>query len=120
MKHNRSIGALGEQYAADYLLSHGYTIRARNVYYHWGELDIVAEKDNAIVFVEVKTRIGDEKGKPWEQMTRRKINHLHRSMLMYIKKHSSLEKFHRLDVVSIVLHSDRSVKELKHFESITS
>lgn len=57
---NREWGIQAEQLAADYLIAHGYIIRERN----WRvgnkiEIDIIAEKDGVIVFVEVKARKGE-------------------------------------------------------------
>ena len=52
----KEIGRKGEQVAADFLERRGFTIRDRNFYTRWGELDIVAvEKTEIIHFVEVKT-----------------------------------------------------------------
>ena len=55
----RGLGNLGENLAADYLVKHGYVIRERNYRVpHLGELDIVAEDGNCLVYVEVRTRRG--------------------------------------------------------------
>jgi len=52
-----SLGAAGEQLAAEHLVRRGYRIVERNFRTRWGELDIVAVKDRALVFCEVKTRV---------------------------------------------------------------
>ena len=52
----KSVGNLGEDYSSRYLESRGYTILGRNVYVDKKEIDIIAEKDGVISFVEVKTR----------------------------------------------------------------
>lgn len=57
---NREWGKQAEQIAADYLYAEGYFIRERN--WRFGntiEIDIIAEKDSTIIFVEVKARKGD-------------------------------------------------------------
>ena len=51
----KEVGALGEKVAAEYLKRHGFSIRDRNVARKTGELDIIAEKENTLYFVEVKT-----------------------------------------------------------------
>lgn len=51
------IGAKGESMVARFLANSGYTVVCRNYQCRFGEIDIVAEKDDLIVFVEVKTRI---------------------------------------------------------------
>lgn len=51
----KEVGALGEKVAAEYLLRHGFSIRDRNFVRKTGELDIIAEKENTLHFVEVKT-----------------------------------------------------------------
>jgi putative endonuclease len=56
----KQIGNLGEKVAGEYLKRHGFTVRDRNVARKTGELDIVAEKENTLHFVEVKTILVDE------------------------------------------------------------
>jgi len=51
----KEVGALGEKVAAEYLRRHGFNIRDCNVAHKTGELDIIAEKENTLHFVEVKT-----------------------------------------------------------------
>lgn len=54
--NNKVLGNQGEQAAADYLQQHGYRICARNFRVPVGEIDIIAEYQDTLVFVEVKTR----------------------------------------------------------------
>lgn len=54
-KHNKLLGAFGEAYAARWLATRGYIIITRNWRRATGEIDIIAQKDDTIVFVEVKT-----------------------------------------------------------------
>ena len=49
-------GNLGENYAAEYLKSRGYKILERNYTNRFGEIDIIAQKDEYIIFAEVKLR----------------------------------------------------------------
>jgi putative endonuclease len=51
----QKIGILGEGYASEYLKRNGYKIMDRNYLRKWGELDIVAQKERKIHFVEVKS-----------------------------------------------------------------
>ncbi|PIW74862.1 MAG: YraN family protein, partial [Candidatus Portnoybacteria bacterium CG_4_8_14_3_um_filter_44_15] len=51
----RKTGDLGEGIAAKYLENNGYKIIERNYRKNWGEIDIVARKDDCLIFVEVKT-----------------------------------------------------------------
>lgn len=59
-KTRKEVGAIGENVAAEYLRRRGFSILARNVARKTGELDIVAEKDGALHFVEVKTVLTNE------------------------------------------------------------
>ena len=56
----KEVGALGEKVAAEYFKRHGFSIRDRNVSRKTGELDLIAEKDDTLHFVEVKTMLTDE------------------------------------------------------------
>ena len=55
MLNRKVIGKNGEDRASDYLVGHGFKILNRNWRTKRGEIDIIAEKENIIVFVEVKT-----------------------------------------------------------------
>lgn len=57
---HKEVGALGEKVAAEYLKRHGFSIRDRNVARKTGELDIIAEKEDTLHFVEVKTILTNE------------------------------------------------------------
>ncbi len=56
----KEVGNLGERVAVEYLKRHGFSIRDRNVARKTGELDIIAEKEDTLHFVEVKTNLVDE------------------------------------------------------------
>jgi len=55
LKGHLKVGKVGEEVAAKFLVQNGFEIRERNYSKKWGELDIVAEKDGKLHFVEVKT-----------------------------------------------------------------
>ena len=56
----KEVGALGEKVAAEYLKRHGFSIVDRNFARKTGELDIIAEKEDTLHFVEVKTVLAEE------------------------------------------------------------
>lgn len=59
-KTRKEVGILGEKVAAEYLRRHGFSIRDRNIARKTGELDIIAEKEDTLHFVEVKTILANE------------------------------------------------------------
>lgn len=59
-KTRKEVGAIGEKVAAEYLKRHGFSICERNFVRKTGELDIIAEKDSTLHFVEVKTILANE------------------------------------------------------------
>ena len=75
-KHRQKIGAWGEGVAAEYLEEHGYEVIDRNIRTPYGEIDILAEKDGFISFVEVKTRTTGSYGPPEISITPRKQEHM--------------------------------------------
>ena len=116
--NNLQTGRLGEVAAKNLLISKGYRILYQNYRSRWGEIDIIAGKDKKITFVEVKTRIGDVKSKPYESVTKRKINNLRRPIEFFLlRNHYEKYKF-SLDVISIIFNRYNEITELKHFENI--
>ena len=59
-KTRKEVDALGESIACAYLKRHGFRIRDRNIARKTGELDIIAEEQGTLHFVEVKTNLVDE------------------------------------------------------------
>lgn len=114
----QSIGKIGEDYACAHLLSLGYIIIERNYRTKLGEMDIIAEKDKKIAFCEVKTRIGDLHGKPYEAVTYRKLAHIQRVAQSYLLQNGIKNSKLSVQVISIELFPDNSVRKLKMYEVI--
>lgn len=117
--YKKHIGEVGEQLTVDYLRKNNYHVLQTNFRTRFGEIDIIAEKDRKLVFVEVKTRIGDLKGKPYESVRYPKLQHLYRIIHYYILTHSEYKdwKF-SLSVASIVLHTDKTVQSFDFFQNV--
>ena len=79
-----TLGRLGEKLALTYLQDLGYKILSRNYRIRLGEVDIIAEDNGTLVFIEVKTRYGDSCGLPFEAVTPRKQRQLSKVALEYI------------------------------------
>lgn len=114
--HNLSIGKIGEDTAAEYIENHGYRIIDRNYTSRWGEIDIISEKDGVLVFVEVKTKIGDKYGAPWESVTFYKYQKLKRSIQYYITSNKLNYRKCRIDVCGVLLNPDLTVESVKLYE----
>lgn len=97
----KRLGSVGEEIAARELIRRGYTVRERNWRSAEGELDIVAEHDRLLVFVEVRTRRGDRFGTPEESITPAKRAHLIATAQAYLQSHSLEDRDWRIDVVAV-------------------
>jgi len=105
MAAHNELGKAGEKAAVDYLISKGYKIRHTNWKSGKYELDIVAEKDNMLVVVEVKTRSSNLFGNPEEFVNKAKIKRTVKAAHHYILMHKSqLET--RFDIISILKMPD--------------
>ena len=113
----RRIGQRGEDYAASRLAAQGYTVLARNWRCRAGELDLVAEKDGALVFVEVRTRRGDRLGTPEESITPAKRARLIATAQTYLDEHGQTDRDWRIDVVAVEIGLRGEVKRCEVFEN---
>lgn len=85
-KHNQ-VGQWGEDVARNYLVSHGYAIMERDKRMGRTDIDIIAVKDTALCFVEVKTRTSPD-ADPAEAITQPKILRMARAADAYIKAYN--------------------------------
>jgi putative endonuclease len=117
--HNRVSGIKGEDIATRYLRNKGYKVVMRNFRTKNGEIDIIATKNDTLVFVEVKTRLSTEFGTPLEAISPRKVITMTRTAEYFKSTHRDLPDLMRLDAISIVLEPDGEVVEIEHIENIT-
>jgi putative endonuclease len=97
------LGASGERLAAATLEREGYMIVARNWRCLYGEIDLVAQDDNELVFVEVKTRRGVRMGSPEEAVSPAKRRKLLASAQTYLAERGEEQRPYRFDVVAVEL-----------------
>ncbi len=115
MSYRIKTGRLGEREAAAYLEAAGYTIRERRYHTRNGEIDIIAQKDNLIVFVEVKARRNLKYGAPFEAVRGSKSQRMLKVAKEYIYRKRLNEMGFRFDVISIMLNDKDQVQSLEHF-----
>lgn len=96
-----SLGQQGETLACRYLSRLGYRVLARNYRTKQGEIDIIAEEQNSLVFVEVKTRRGHQCGHPFEAVTPGKCRQISKAALHYLAETGREGQAARFDVVAI-------------------
>lgn len=82
--HTKAKGNIAEDRGCDYLRSHGFRILERNVYNRFGEIDIVALKDQVLHFVEVKSAQSYEQAV--NNITASKLQKLNRTIATYLQK----------------------------------
>ncbi|MGA1812402.1 YraN family protein [Frondihabitans sp. 4ASC-45] len=116
---NQEVGALGEEAAAVHLAERGYRILDRNWRCPEGEVDIVAEDDDYVVVVEVKTRTGHAAGHPFEAVTPAKVQRLRRLALAWAHGNPRSGQRLRVDVVAVTLEADASTRPvIEHLENV--
>ena len=112
MAKNELLGPWGERCAAEYLRRRGFTLVACNYRCRFGEIDLIAEQEGALLFVEVKLRTNLRYGMPRESVTAKKQEKLRSAALLYLSMHG-LDAPARFDVAEVytdVHHSARSTR----------
>ena len=109
-------GKLGEDVCAWYLEKHGYTVMNRNVHSRYGEVDLIAENERYICFVEVKTRKTDALVSPAEAVDRRKQQKLVLTAQHYLTTHET-KKQPRFDVFEVLLNDEGRPAKVRLIEN---
>ena len=107
-------GVQGEDMAVEYLKKKGYRIIERNFRFERGEVDVVAEDGDALVFIEVKSRRSKSFGAPHEAVTRKKQMQIRKVAGGYLFEKEVGDHYCRFDIIAIQYSGD-SVK-IEHFE----
>lgn len=109
--NNYEKGNIGENTAYDYLKKKGYQILERNYRYFTGEIDIIAQYENYIIFVEVKYRKTTINGYPREAVKKSKQNKIRKTALYYISEKNVQNNDFRFDVVEIL---DKNIEHIEN------
>lgn len=118
MAAHNDLGQWGEATAASFLMENGFKIIAKN-YRNWqSEIDLIATKDDMLIFVEVKTRTGTAFGMPEEFVNATKAKLIMRAAEQYIFD-ADWEKDVRFDIVSVLTLPDGST-DIRHIEDAFS
>lgn len=112
--HNQRFGALGERIAERWLTKKGWRIVYRRFRVGHRDIDLVAQRDALVAFVEVKARAGAEFGDPVEAVHHRKQRELAKSAHVWIDRHGRAEETYRFDVVGVLMDGERVL--VKHVE----
>ncbi len=113
------LGKKGEDLACGYLRKIGYKILERNFRIQGGEVDIVAQDGDILVFVEVKSRSSKIFGTPFESINYIKIKALLKTSLFYIQKINWGEKPYRIDAVGVDFSESEDQPKIELIKNIT-
>lgn len=113
MAEHNELGKFGEEVAVDFLQQNGYEILETNWTFQKAEVDIIAQKENILAVVEVKTRSSIEFGLPQDFVKPKKIQLLLKAVNEYVIS-NNLEVEVRFDIIAI--HKDAKNFNIEHIE----
>lgn len=118
--HRHDLGQRGEQLACEHLSRLGYEILERNYRTRWGELDIIARTDDALVFCEVKTRrLPCSGGHPLEAVDTTKRNRVRKMAARWLVegRPRPYAAELRFDVIGVTVDEASALVGLEHVEA---
>jgi putative endonuclease len=95
------LGKRGEELARKHLEKLGFSVLESNYRTPEGEIDLIVEKGDLLVFVEVRTRHQSGFGSPEESLTAKKRSHMASSALRYLQRNRISDREWRIDLVAI-------------------
>lgn len=113
MATHNDLGKLGEDLAVDFLQKEGYEIVERNWTFQKAEVDIIAQKENVLAIVEVKTRSSIDFGDPQDFVNSKKIKLLVKAVDEYVSR-SELDLTVRFDIVAV--SKDATIYKIEHLQ----
>ena len=114
---NRDIGTMGEEACAVFLRKKKYKLICGNYRTRFGEIDIIAQKDDFIIFVEFKTRAQDSIAQPGEFVDPFKQSRLLRTAMIFLNT-NKIELQPRFDVMEVVYNKNNNkIIKINHIEN---
>ncbi|HFS67056.1 MAG TPA: YraN family protein [Flavobacteriia bacterium] len=113
MAKHYDLGKEGEQLAVTYLIEKGCKILKQNYHFQKAEIDIIAQKADTLICVEVKTRSTDYFGNPQDFIDSKKIKLLVKAMDNYVIA-NDLDVEVRFDIIAIIKQDNQT--KIAHIE----
>ena len=113
MSRKADLGKKGEEIAVKYLEKSGYKVLEQNFRKRYGEIDIIAQDKDTLVFVEVKTRFSEKYGPPEEAVTPRKLKQIAKTGQFYKLLYPELPDLLRIDVLAVDFDFRGEFKEIR-------
>ena len=114
----KNTGKGGEEVACQFLTRKGYKLIERNYRRKWGEIDIIAEKDGTVRFVEVKAVSREsEDYRPEELLHISKLRKVARTAALYMEEHKDNREY-QLDAVTVIMNAETRMARCKLFEQV--
>jgi len=114
----QAFGEIGERVAERWLRRKGWRIVQRRFRNGHRDIDLIAERDSLIAFVEVKARNGSAFGLPVEAVNWRKQRELSRSAQVWIERHGRPDDCYRFDVIGVLVEG--ATVRVRHIENAFS
>jgi putative endonuclease len=126
MAEHNEIGKIGENICRKFLMKQGFTILETNYRTKYGELDIIAKKDNVLRFVEVKSvkvrdlsAISELKIQPEDNLTKSKWSKLLITTSLYLEHKNLTDKVnYQMDLACVYINTERREGRVALFENI--
>ena len=112
-----ALGRWGEKQAARYLRRKGWRIIERNFNCSAGEIDLIADDDGMLVFVEVRTRNESSFGSAEQSVDAKKEGRISRAAEWYLNAWPRDKIEHRFDIVAVELKNNENSWEIKHYRA---
>jgi putative endonuclease len=112
------IGKFGQDLSAEFLQKRGYKIIGQNFFTRLGELDLIAEKDKQIIFIEVKTRLGHNFGLPEEALNSDKAKKIREAALEYLVQKNINNENYRYDLVAVEINEAEKKAQIRHYKNV--
>jgi putative endonuclease len=113
----KEVGNLGESLAVEYLKNNGSNIIETNYRCPSGEIDIISQEGDCIVFTEVRTKTGSWFGTPEESVTNNKKKHLIDSAYTYLEEKDKQQADWRIDFIAIELDRNNKPSRIEQYKN---
>jgi len=116
---SKQIGQTGEDLAAKFLKKKGFKVLVKNFSTRFGEIDLIVVKKDLLVFVEVKTRVGDGELNPEWAINWEKIKRVEKMAQVFLAQNKINYQNLRIDAVCVSLNPEGKLLRLDHYENLS-